>query len=251
MNNPKKLKIANYGLTIGQATAGGDVLILGLSDANLRAANSYFPHLPPETDLLRAIPLYNLFFYKIENFDGQSYPNRQLLECEIGIGELVSENKQTFLKRHYPQKRYTDLDGWTTLIRPFNFTLDTQLIITTRPPETLSDLFSIGESVVCSLGGGIPEIVPINENEILGKIDGDLRSVNIADVLRTSTNPLSIPTDRIELGGKNSTVYSNAISLKSQRSRPENPAAGTIIYNSRKKAFEGYDGENWRTLKWE
>lgn len=249
--NEKKLKVASYGLTVGRALPNGDILILGLSDETLRAANSYYPHLPPELDLFNVIPPNNLFFYKIENFDGQSYPKRQLLECEIGVGEMVKENKQLVLKRHYPKKIYNELDGWSFLTRGFAFTQDTELIITTRPPETFDDLFIVKDSVICSLGGGIPEIVPVKNNEVVGMIGGDLKSVKITEIFENTSDPLVTTSNRLELNGKNSTIYCNSINLKSQRSRPDNPMAGTIIYNNKKKAFEGYDGEQWRTLKWE
>lgn len=251
IENDKKLKTASYGLTIGEQTENGDIFFVGLSPETLKSANSFFPNLPSELDLAQVIAPGNLFFYKIEHFDTQKYPQRELLACETGIGETHKNEFGTFLRRSHPKYQFTKMDGWSSIHKNLNFDKNARLIVTTHPPTKVEDLFSIKDTVLCSIGDGLPEIVPIRDGEVLSKINGDIRSASLGDVFAANSCPFIIPSNKLELTAKDSTVYCNAINLKSQRSRPQNVPAGTIIFNNRKKVFEGFDGEQWRTLKWE
>ncbi len=109
----------------------------------------------------------------------------------------------------------------------------------------------------------MPELVPLQDNTLLGKIEGDIQSIDgseihnmigpqsVQKIFLSYDLPLAINTDNLELTGKNSSLRSNSLILKSTRSRPKPPIEGSIIYNSRKKAFQGFDGETWKTFKWE
>jgi len=252
MTQERKIATANYGIIIGQAEKEKDIALLGLSSDLLKLANSYHIQLPQQFELHRVIPLGSLFFYHVELFDSQKFPNRVLLESEIGVGEVYRDSSKVLrLRRTQPIKYYRDKDGWLLSRRPITFTEKKHLFVTSINPTSESSLFLIKNSVVCSLGDGLPEIVPLKDNQTLGMINGDVRSVTIDELLYNTDTALVTKSNHFELEAKNSTVHSNALHLKSQRSRPLNPQPGTIIFNNRKKSFEGWDGTSWKTLKME
>ena len=255
----KKLSTPSYGIIIGEAELGQDIALLGLSTDYLRLANSYHIELPQVCELHRVIPLESLFFYNVELFDKEKYPKRRLLKAEIGIGSMYRDaNKRLRLKRIRPIKCYRDTDGWS-LSQPNRFmkfhTVEGEEkkypIITSINPTGDQNLFLIQNSVICSLGNGTPEIVPLRNGEFLGMIDDDVRSVSLQDILSAQNGQITLSANSLDVTGKESELASNSLRLKSQRSRPANPQPGTIIFNNRKKAFEGWDGTSWKTLKME
>ena len=46
-------------------------------------------------------------------------------------------------------------------------------------------------------------------------------------------------------------ISTGPISIKPLKTRPGRPKKGTIIFNEVSEKFEGYDGTEWRTIKWE
>ena len=114
-----------------------------------------------------------------------------------------------------------------------------------------ADLFQFKDTVLCSDGDGRPNLVTLEENSVLSHTKNGITSQTLQDLLISNYEPLITQCDRFELTGKSSVLISNALRLKASRSRPDNPQPGTIVYNSRKKAFQGYDGKSWKTLKWE
>ena len=261
----RRLKIASYGITIGTVHDPKTLKLLGLNDFNLKSANSYFESLPKEMALEENIPQDSLFFYKIEQFDNQPYPRRKLIAAEKGIGVITSKDKTLFLERLQGKRYYNEETGWLASVddRLYDFDNNKYIIITTSLPSSLDELFTIKDTVVCSLGNKVPELVPLQDNTLLGKIEGDIQSIDgsemhnmigpqsIQKIFLSYDLPLAINTDNLELTGKNSSLRSNSLILKSTRSRPKPPIEGSIIYNSRKKAFQGFDGETWKTFKWE
>ena len=270
-NNNKKTKITSYGITVGTQVEKQDHIVpkeielLGANHKTLQLANSFFPDMPKEFDLKEQIPLETLFFYKVEGFDKQSYPKRELLLAEVGIGCLIKKGRKTFLQRIHPKRHFSQENGHLETIkgRLVDFSDHPHLIITSAPPTTLDDLFSFKNSVICSLGDGCPEIVVMEDNSVLGMIDGDLKNIKGGElkkvispevlrlVLLENDLPLTTNANKLELKAKHSNISSNSIQLRPERSRPTKPQAGMIIFNSRTKKFQGYDGTKWRNLGWE
>ena len=81
-------------------------------------------------------------------------------------------------------------------------------------PSSLDELFTIKDTVVCSLGNKVPELVPLQDNTLLGKIEGDIQSIDgseihnmigpqsIQKIFLSYDLPLAINTDNLELTGK-------------------------------------------------
>ena len=254
MSQTKQTKITNYSLSVGEVTEDkGKFIVLSPTSENLKESNSYYPEFPEELALDKAVPLDTLFFYKIEQYDSKPFPSRELLFYEEGIGELKKESNNTILQVITPLFYYTKDDGRRPCVRrSAEFDKDgKKLLITTRLPQNITDLFQFKDTVLCSDGDGRPNLVTLEENSVLSHTKNGITSQTLQDLLISNYEPLITQCDRFELTGKSSVLISNALRLKASRSRPNNPQPGTIVYNSRKKAFQGYDGESWKTLKWE
>ena len=254
--NQTKIKTSNWGLSVGQQVDRKDVKdikLLGVSEKNLKLANCIYDDLPEVCNLENVSPLNTKFFYKVEDFDDKTRDKRKLLGLEVGLGEIVKRGNSFFLERQ-KCKRFYSLKGGNSSHPhgiPYDFSPSSYLIVTSYAPESFKELFLMEDTVICSLGNGRPELVPLEDNSVLGKVNGDIRSTTVQELFLANDLPILTKSDRIELAGKNSIFIANSIALKSARSRPPNPQAGTIIYNSRKKTFEGFDGEKWKALKWE
>ena len=264
MTNKQNLNFKSYGLNIGIAGRAGEIKLLPATDENLEKSNSFYPSLPEDFSILDHFSDGSLFFYKIEQFDHQPFPKRRLLLSEEGIGIFKRGEKHPYMVRETPQRQYTEEDGSLHSIdgRLLSFDSDQHLIVTTRTPESHEHLYAIEDCVMCSSAPYTPNPVYLNENTVLGKVEGNIQDIsgeNLSLVLgkegfqssfKQNDLPLISSSSKFELSGKNSLIICNTIVLKSMRSRPTNAQPGQLIYNSRKKCFEGFDGTKWRPLQW-
>ena len=265
MTNKKNLNFKPYGINIGIALEDiKEIKLLPATDENLKKSNSFYLSLPAEFSILDHFPDESLFFYKIEQFDHQTYPKRELVLSEEGMGIFKKGKKYPYMVRETPKIQYTKENGRLHSIdgKLLSFDSDQHLIVTTRVPESHEQLYAIEDCVICSSAPYTPNPVYLDENTVLGKVDGTIQDISgekLARVLgkegfqssfKKNDLPLISSSSKFELSGKNSLIICNTIVLKSIRSRPTNAQPGQLIYNSRKKCFEGFDGMKWRTLQW-
>jgi hypothetical protein len=265
MTNKKNLNFKSYGINIGIALEDiKEIRLLPATDENLEKSNSFYPSLPEVFSMLDHFPDDSLFFYKIEQFDHQTYPKRELILSEEGLGVFKKGKKYPYMVRETPQLQYTKEDGHLHSIdgRLLSFDSDKHLIVTTRVPKSHEQLYAIEDCVICSSAPYTPNPVYLDENTVLGKVGGSIQDISgekLALVLgkeglqssfKQNDLPLISSSSKFELSGKNSLIICNTIVLKSIRSRPTNAQPGQLIYNSRKKCFEGFDGTKWRPLQW-
>lgn len=157
-----------------------------------------------------------LFFYEIIEYkDGPRQPDNEV-DIERGIGCITIEDGLTKLKRITP---LSSIDGPIT--RPRDFTEDKKLFIQTYIPKDYRDLFSTPNTVLATEVAGCPSPVELQNHTLLGRLNDTIQSI-----------------DQQELW---------SILLANTRK----PVEGMMRYNKRGKRFEGYDGKQWRALKWE
>lgn len=247
INNPKKTKLASYGLSIGkQSEEKEKVLLLGLSEKLTRLAHFSWYDFDPKLDIRKSIPIGSITYYCVALFD--DHPNavkRNILQKESGWGRIIKSetSKDIYLERIEATEYELLEDGGGASRSIMSFDDDQHLVVTTASVP-YKHLFSLENTVVCSLGNGVPELVHLNNGDVLVNINNDIKGASISEAISNTSNYL-------DLNGKDSTISSNTLRLKSQKSRPKDVEPGTIIYNNRKKCFEGYDGNKWRALKWE
>jgi hypothetical protein len=157
-----------------------------------------------------------LFFYEIVEYkDGPRQPDNEV-EIERGIGSIKKSGKSFHLNRLTP---LSSIDGPIT--RHIQFTPNKKLFIQTYIPEDYRELFSTPNTVLATEVAGCPSPVELQDYTLLGRLNGTIQSI-----------------DQQELW---------SILLANTRK----PVEGMVRYNKRGKHFEGYDGKQWRALKWE
>jgi hypothetical protein len=157
-----------------------------------------------------------LFFYEIVEYkDGPRQPDNEV-EIERGIGSIKKSGKSFHLDRLTP---LSSIDGPIT--RHVQFTPDKKLFIQTYIPKDYRELFSTPNTVLATEVAGCPSPVELQDYTVLGRLNGTIQSI-----------------DQQELW---------SILLANTRK----PVEGMVRYNKRGKHFEGYDGKQWRALKWE
>jgi len=247
MKNNQNAKINNFCLSIGKQTESPEVIeLLGLNKTLVQKANFEFYDFSPNLKIEKNIPDGSITYYKIECYnDDTTNRGRKIVRAEAGWGRVVKHggSKNYHLERLEIREAFTEDSGlmYNRRIKPYE---DSKFLCVTTCPVPFEYLFSIKDTVVCSLGNNVPELVYLNNGDVLAKINGDVKGTPVSDVISSSSVD-------IHLTGKDSTISSNLLLLKNQKSRPQAAEEGTIIYNKRQKCFEGYDGKKWRKLKWE
>ena len=242
----KNAKINNFCISIGQQADEKEYIkLLGLSDKLIDSANLEFYTTNDSLTIRKNIPIGTITYYKIELFNKDtSNSGRKCIRAESGWARVVKleTSKDIFLQRLEVKEFFSEEVGIKYNRKVKSFKKDDFLVVQTQPVP-FEYLFSLKDTVICSHGGDAPELVYLNDGDVLTKVNGNVRGYPISDLIGLVSNQL-------ELTGKDSSVISNSVTLKNQKSRPSDVEAGTIIYNKRKKCFEGFDGEKWRRLEW-
>ena len=243
----KNAKINNFCISIGQQADEKEYIkLLGLSDKLLRSANMEFYTTDDSLTIRKNFPVGTITFYKIELYNKDTTnAGRKCIRAESGWARItkLENSKDVFLERLEVKESFTEEVGIKYNRKIKAYKKEDFLVVQTQPVP-FKYLFSVKDTVICSHGGGAPELVYLNNGDVLTKINGDVRGYPVSELISQTSNQL-------ELSGKDSSFVSNSLTLKHQRSRPDNVETGTIIYNKRRKCFEGFDGERWRTIKWE
>ena len=229
----------------------------------LANANARIYSADPECDcMLKNIPLGVNFFYSIEQFDTNREPN--LLYFERGMGELVKIDGRIMLERQFTFLYSFSFDEHAHRIPESNICPELPqdldfCVVHSYVPEKYVELLCMDHAVVCSIDKFTPSITPLEEKTLLGRLDGRIQSIdkdelkfilgdNIKIAVEESKEPLRLQTNELSLNGKNSIIMTNQVHFSGRKTRPRRFNAGSMYFNEKKKTFEYYDGENWKTL---
>lgn len=221
-----------------------EVDLIDPSPQNLLLCNSFYESVE-QFQKIEDLPEGHMFWYNIEQFGDEQMPERITKKAERGIGYIKKHKKKKVLVRQQPI--YTFEDGQKRPIASSKhqlFDVDRVLFVASRIPEFLSEVMMFDNSILCADEQFCPKVIQLEENSLLGRKDGSIQPIAPTDIPELIGN-------KFELTGNNSMIISNTLFLKSQKTRPRSAKAGQIIYNSRKKCFEGYDGTKWRSFTWE
>lgn len=168
----------------------------------------------------------DLFYYRIERYTDVNIKDIY----EIGIGSTYSVNNKNYLKRIKPMvfgvvggKSQLSING------PQNFygMDDYMLVVSQYIPQSMQEFFFQENTIVASKSGSIFSPVPItiDNNSVVGRLDGDISSVSISEILQQET-------DLIKFSGNNI----------------KNNHKGSLRYNSKKNKLEFYNGKKWLSI---
>jgi len=158
-----------------------------------------------------------------------------LPQSEVGIGRLILKDEVYTLERE--QSLFIENSGIGRVPHLSEGLTETfhendPLVVSTFESSALDSHFF--RNALAYHGG----YVKLTEEGILFSSKGHITQITPQELVkyisRSSTN-----------------ISTGPISIKPLKTRPGRPKKGTIIFNEVSKKFEGYDGTEWRTIKWE
>jgi hypothetical protein len=219
----------------------------------------YFPELryqknPPcssTNSFIVAFGLDNKFYYRLEK-----YNQKQVIDLEIGIGHLVQEAPDIILlRRSQPLLYKHGSEPIAPVERPVNaFACNNQddyLIVHSYHAHSLPELLVDPHSLIVSIPDNPVNIVNVEENSLIGRLDGNVTSLSISDICNKAANLLIDCTKQIILSCSQLDV--KKLKTKILQLTPTKPAQakkGSIIYNEEHDTIQYFDGSRWRTLLW-
>ena len=198
-----------------------------------------------------------LFFYRLVEYDKPKRQPDNELEAECGIGSIKKDGHTYILER---DTVLSSIDGPSST--PTKFTHNKKLFLHTYVPEDYRLLFSIPNTVLATEVAGCPSPVELQNNTLLGRLNGTIQSVDrselleilgnnfVSDAIVNNENDISSPSSKFTLTGKDSLVTADSIRIKPRKRRPTKKVKGQMIYNDKDGTIEYWTGREWRTLTW-
>lgn len=263
----EKLKINNSIRAVCPArSVNGKIELLDVSFLKRERANSVHHDWMKEEDSLRSrMDLGINFFYTLEEVTKVRSNNKKLICEERGIGCIKKIRNKFYLERLFAAESTIEDDTGVEKSSStgfLEFEDDHYLIIGSYLPANWIYLYAPPNSVVCSTTPFTPSPVEIEDNCLLGRLDGQIQSIDKQELglilgyehvitsLSNTKSPILVNSDYFELLSDKSKLSAAQFVLRPTEKRPRNREAGTLIFNSRKKCFEAFDGGKWRPLKW-
>ena len=263
----EKLKINNSIHAVCPArTVDGKIELLDVSFLRRDKANSVHHDWMKEEDSLRLLMDLGVnFYYTLEEVTKVRGVKKELLCEERGIGSIKKVRNKFYLERLFPIQSIIKSDvgiDRSPKTRFLEFENDHYLIVGSYIPQNWLHLYAPPNSVVCSTTSLSPSPVEIDDNCLLGRLNGQIQSIDKQELglilgyehvitsLSNTKSPILVNSDYFELLSDKSKLSTAQLVLRPTERRPRNREAGTMIFNSRKKCFEAFDGGKWRPLKW-
>jgi|GEM_PF-5600877 len=226
-----------YKLLTSAESSGPSIATISVSlDQDLESTNSssaFAPYITNENLVQNNFSAGQKFCYTL--YDGNTH--------EVGFGEIVNSGAATILDRQ-AHVYYFDGTNKIKLTSPFDFS-SSILFLQVSPPPSLEDSLVYENSVLGTSSSGIPTVVPLQNNTVLGCKSNYLQSIDGEELVEMFGNNITGA-----LNGQN--VSCAALNLYSIRllpsGRPINPPRGTIIYNDQSNIIEFYNGNSWSAL---
>lgn len=190
-------------------------------------------------------------FYYVLN----KYKNKEILNIEVGIGYLIEQDDKVLLRRYrpmafkQPNSNIVPVKNAVDVFRPQ--AEDEYLIVNSYAPTLLTELLVDPNCVVASSEECPINVIKIENNSVLGRLDGDIQSLSLKDISDKTIDLLSSHTKQLVLSC--SQIDIKKIKTSSLQLKPSNrppSKEGTLTYNEKSKTMEYYDGSQWRTLAW-
>jgi hypothetical protein len=219
----------------------------------------YFPELryqkngprSANNSFLVAFGLDHRFYYSLEK-----YNNRKLIDLEIGIGHLFQEAPDIILlKRSQPLLYKHGDEQIGPIARPVHAFMchdpDDYLVVKSYHAQSLPELLVDPHSLIVSIPDDPLNILNVDENSVIGRLDGNITSLSILDLCTKATNLFTEYTKQIILSCSQLDVKKLKTKiLQLTPSKPTQAKKGSFIYNEEHDTIQYFDGSRWRTLLW-
>jgi len=258
-------KIRNKNFAVSPAVVKeGRVHLLHIDDLD-HTGSRFARYIQEEHSLRQVINPDVEFFYTIENCDSTDVNSRKVIHVERGLAHVERDKEDFFLVRDVILEalQQGDDDLVTLEDGSLDFPDDTYLIVGSYIPANYIELYYKEHSVICSTEPLTPSPVEISENSLLGRLDGEIKSIDSKDLsfiltpdyvvnsLKDNNDPILVATKHFEMLNDKSKLLTGHVVLKSRPSKPRNREKGSIIFNSSTNSLEFFDGSKWKTIKTE
>jgi hypothetical protein len=192
------------------------------------------------------------FYYRLEKYT----TNNLISDTEIGIGCIEKSGDLTLFKRvqsivyKHRDQEFVPVRLPVDAFRENN--PQDYIVLFSHIPTSLSELLILPHSIVVSTENNPINTVTLEQNSILGRLEGDAKSLSISDLSEKTVELLLSYTKQIVLGCSQLDVKKIKTScLQLKPSNKTGAKEGSIVYNDKTKCIEYYTGSEWRTLTWE
>lgn len=161
----------------------------------------------------------------------EEHSQSSIIRYEKGLGRLEKVENNYYIDRltALSQGKFGESPTNNQQIADFESDRDTFLVIGTSAPSNIYEALILPHSMVSSGGSGI-QITPIEQNSLVGRLDGDIEALNLNEVAELLGN-----------------VSLNAIRL-APRNRPDSAETGTMYFDQDLNRLCYWDGTNWREI---
>lgn len=190
------------------------------------------------------------FFYSVE------VKSDSIGFIERGLGYVEQHDGKFFLKRNRPFY-YIENGNALPLTKPRPIAADDSVMViaSSYAPTTYMELLTDANALITSTSPHLPTSVVVDNHSLLGRLDGDLESLKISDIvnegqiselalnaIKQHTKNLILKSSKVDV----KRLTTNDLQLHPQKSAPER--RGVIYYDDEQDVLKYHDGEGWRTL---
>jgi hypothetical protein len=180
------------------------------------------------------------------------YHDNNIAISETGVGYVYERNGKILLRRTLPlYKSYNGKDMFPShKIQNLRCHPDDLIVVYAYVPKVFTELLIEPNYIVSSSAPFIPTAVAVDNDSIVGRLEGNLDSLpldslgNNKSFQKSIMNAITSTTKQLLL--KTTALCVNMLQLKPVTSSVEKE--GALRYNKNSKSVEYYNGEHWRTL---
>ena len=263
MKRKMKNKFTNGAIEAGQVDSLTRIELTGC--CSLQEKDEIFKDVACEdTCFSQVFGFEHRFLYVIE-----AIHDNEIVASEKGLGYIEQEDDKIFLIRETPLSFAEDgdvnnyKDGDSPLVFPYH----EYVRVFSYVPKNVHEMLATPYSVLASISPHAPSPVILEENTLLGRKDDIVQAIDkeelveimeLNDVVKESIEKtqkqLTLKTRRLDLSRKNSFLSSPYILLKPDaydNSNTPPSLIGTLFYNTELGKLQLFDGNRWRTIKFE
>lgn len=190
-----------------------------------------------------------LFFYALEQIK-----NNTVIKYERGLGYYFEQDNKSFLKRHIPIATGNNSQSSTVCAgscTKFSCSDCEHLVVYSTVPLSYAECLVAKNSLISSVAPFHPHSFVVDENSLVGRLDGDVQSLSLDDKgfidslissISKFTKQIVLKTSKLDVKKLSSNIF------HLNKSSKNNAKAGDIIYDEADDNIKYYDGTSWRIL---
>lgn len=187
--------------------------------------------------LLDAVSPNTPFYYSITQL-----LNGEIVRGEVGVGIIKGVRSKYILERTIKHCSYEKRGSILVSLDEVDFSGFGELLVSYEPPQSYVDALYVEHAVLCSMGANAPTAIPLEENSVLGRLNGYIQSIDMGELTGMIADKVIEALEK-KAGGLRATSLTLI-----PGNRPESPKRGTLSYNLERNCLEIFTGGDWKGL---